>query len=401
MDLSTKLARMGADVRKIHESLSNSDGTDTKVEEGEKIIRAPRGMSSLEWQRRVVECAELMTEVMEGSRPSYHLKEAMTTSDFPLLYGDLLNRQLLGAYTVWPVSYPAYFKQVTVNDFRTLHMYSMLGAGGVLGEVAERAPYPETTWTMSEKSIVAKKYGRRYSITFEMLVNDDLNAWQDRPQEMAATARWSEEYLAASMLVDAAGPHASFFTSGNLNIVTGNPSLSILALQTAFTQIMKAKDANGTPIMIDFVTLVVPPALEIIARNILNATTIEITGTTGGGTSEQKLIVDNWMRGRVKLVVNPVLPLITTTGTVGDTEWFLIASSSAGPMPAFTFAKLRGHTTPELFVKSPDAMSLGGGMIAPEQGSFDNDSIDYKVRAFYGAAQGDPKMAVASKGTNS
>jgi hypothetical protein len=35
---------------------------------------------------------------LEGRRPLHHLREAMTTSDFPLLFADILDRQLLANY---------------------------------------------------------------------------------------------------------------------------------------------------------------------------------------------------------------------------------------------------------------------------------------------------------------
>lgn len=396
MTLTERLAAVTDNVQKLKESLTYIKPGDTgaAVEKGETLIRS-RGR---EWDRRVAEAAAIFADVMAGRRPQYHLREAMTTSDFPLLFGDLLNRQLLGNYATWPATYPAYFKIVEVNDFRTLHLYTMEGGNGILDKVAERAPYPETNFTTGQYSLAVAKYGRRYSIDFEMVINDDLNAFQDRPQQMAVGARRSEEYLATQMMADTNGPHASFFTSGNANIVTSNPALSILALQTALTQLASKKDSAGNPIFIEMVTLVVPPALEIIARNILNATQLWITGATGGATSEQQLVVNNWLQNRLKLVVNPYLPIVTTSGTKGNTSWYLVGSTSSSPIPAFIFGFMRGRRRPQLFVKDPDAIPLGGGNPVPSEGSFDNDAIDYKIRHIFGAAQGDPKMAMASAG---
>ncbi len=43
-------------------------------------------------------------------------------------------------------------------------------------------------------------------------------------------------------------------------------------------------------------------------------------------------------------------------------------------------------------------MMLGGGASSPLEGNFDNDDINYKIRHIFGAAQVDPKMAIASFG---
>jgi hypothetical protein len=60
---------------------------------------------------------------------------------------------------------------------------------------------------------------------------------------------------------------------------------------------------------------------------------------------------------------------------------------------------LRGHTEPELFVREPNARRIGGGQINPLDGSFETDSIDYKVRYVLGGVVLDTRAAVASNGT--
>jgi hypothetical protein len=52
---------------------------------------------------------------------------------------------------------------------------------------------------------------------------------------LGQAARYSEEYFATDLFVDTAGPDATFYASGNANVVTSNPVLSISGLQTAMT----------------------------------------------------------------------------------------------------------------------------------------------------------------------
>ena len=384
-----------AEARSVRDSLTfGQEGDSVGPEKGYKLIRE-RGQR---WNEMVVEMGGLMADVMEGKRPDWHLKEAMTTSDFPLLFGDLLYRQLQGNYRAFPSTISKWCSTRTVRDFRAVNLYTIDGGNGLLDQVAQRAPYPETTFTEGKKAIQVYKYGRRYSITFEMLINDDLQAFNDRPRFMAQAVRNSEEYAGTQMIADVNGPHASFFTAGNANIVTGNPALSIVGLQTAYKVLSAMTDSEGMPISVNGVILMVVPSLEITAMNIMNAVNLDIRGESGGGTSEQFLNVQNWMRGRVQLVVNHFLPIVSTSETTDN--WFLIASPGES-RPAFHFARLRGHESPELYVKDSNQLSLGGGMVDPAQGSFENDDIDYKLRAFFGTLQGDPKMAVASNGSGS
>lgn len=400
MRLTERLQGITNEARAIRESMSFHDprarGFDPSqgLDPRERSIEARRVQAH--WDSRVLECAELMRDVLTGRRPSWHLREAMTTSDFPGLFGDLLYRQLLGNYMPYPVSYPNWTRIVETNDFRALNLYTIDGGTAALTSVVkERGPYPEIKFTEGKYALQVAKYGRRYGISFEMVINDDLNAFNQRPLMMAQGARRGEEYLATKMLVTSAGPDPAFFTSGNKNIVTGNPALSIAALQTAFGVLAAQVDSQGEPIVIQAVTLVVPPALQITAENILNA--IQIRIAESGGTANQLMYVNNWMKSKLTLAVDPYLPIINTTN--GNTNWFLVADpNDMNGRPAFVFGFLRGYREPQLFVKDSDQRLLGGGAVDALQGDFDSDSIDYKLRHMFGATQVDPKMAVSSEG---
>lgn len=398
MLLTDRLRTIGNEAKRIRESLTftNPRGADFDssygIGRGERSVRG----QGPQWDALVAECAELMRDVYTGKRPGWHLKEAMTTSDFPNLFGDLLYRQLLGNYMPYPVSYPNYMRIVETNDFRKLHLYTLDGATAALTDpIKERAPYPEVKFVEGANTVQVAKYGRRYGITFEMVVNDDLNAFAQRPLLMAQGARRGEEYLATKLLTAGNGPDPNFFKAGNNNVITGNPVLSIAALQTGFGVLSAQLDAEGSPIVIQAATLVVPPALSIVAENILNA--IQIRIAESGGTANQLMYVNNWMKSRLTLAVNPYLPILDPVK--GNTAWYLVADpNDLNGRPAFVFAFLRGYRQPQLFVKDPDARLIGGGASDALEGDFDSDSIDYKLRHMFGGTQVDPKMAAASAG---
>lgn len=381
---------------------SNIDrvGANTDLSQGlSRRERAVRLRNDPRWKMAVAECGNLFADVYAGRRPDWHLKEAMTSADFPNIFGDLLYRQLLGNYTPYPVTYPNYMRIAELNNFRKLHMYALDGGQGALTvPMKEREPYKEVAFVESPYSVSVSKYGRRYGISMEMVINDDLNAFQQRPLMMATGARRGEEYLATTMLCDVNGPHAGFFTSGNKNIVTANPALSFAGLQTAYKVLAAQKDKDGEPITITAVRLVVTPNDEIVANNILNAREVRVS--EAGGTTNQLAYIQNWMAGRVTISVNPYIPIVASSATANP--WFLIAEpNDMTQRPAFVFAFLRGRRQPQLFLKDPDAVPLSGGAPDPLDGDFDHDGIDYKLRHFFGAAQIDPKMAVASNGTGS
>lgn len=382
-----------AEFLEVLETIRAEEASNSRLFGGDGTgVRSRR--NSPQYTARLAEAAKLVADVMTGRQRPFRLMEAMSTSDFPQLFGDILDRQVLANYQETPTSWQNYCRRATVPDFRTVKRFRVDGGESYLEEVAQGAPYPEANVTDDEYSYAVVKYGRRMPFTWESMVNDDLQALKDIPERFGRAARRSEERFATTLFVDTNGPHASLYTGGNANIVTGNPALSIAGLQTAFQVLGAMLDSGGDPIAIDAVELVVPPALEVTAQNILNAT--EIWATTAGGASGQEIHTANWMRSRLRLSVNPYIPIVAATAD-GNTSWYLFANPNSG-RPALEMGFLRGHETPEIFMKSSNAQRVGGGMTDPMDGDFDTDSIDYKVRHVFGGSRIDPKMTVASEG---
>jgi hypothetical protein len=397
--------------------------------------------------KELAEVGKFLTEVVRGKRRSYALEEAMgnprfsarltdlyrlvargiystwpvqnlqvqetlTTSDFPILMGDTLDRQLLGQYQEWPLTWPNIARRGTVRDFRTVRRITMDGLDDRWYPDYDK---PEMHAVQENNNLVEGQYTyavtvyeRGFALNWRMFVNDDIDAFANLPMRLARGARRSEEYFATSLYVDANGPHASLYTAGNANIiniangaVANNPPLSIAGLQDGITVLMSQTDANGEPIMVDVVELVVPPALAVIANNILNATQLVMGGlgqTGGGGVAAQQVITMNWMRQKVRINVNPYIPVIAASAN-GNTSWFLFANPNS-QRPALEVGFLRGYETPGIFQKAPNTMRVGGA-IDPMLGDFETDELRFKGRHIFGGTRMDGKLTVASNGSGS
>lgn len=350
------------------------------------------------YKQSLLEATRLYQGVLDGRVPVYRLQEAMTTSDFQYLFGDIVDRQLLAAYQRMPVVWQSVAKRGRVRDFRTVNRYTLDGGEAVLEEVKQASEYPAANVTDSRYQYAVKKFGKRLPFTWEARINDDLDALADMPMRLANSARFSEEKFFTQLFASSTGPNSTFFSSGNHNLVAGNPALSVAGLTTAFNTLAAQVDTDGNPIYVGGVKLVVPPALKITANNILNATEILAADGGGDGTGNNQLRVANWLRNDVEVVVNPWLPVVDTTS--GNTAWYLFADPAVG-RPAMEIGFLIGHETPELFQKAPNAVRVGGGTVDPMDGDFDTDSIDTKVRHVFGGVLMDPKSAVASTGVPS
>lgn len=360
-------------------------------------VRARRKAADPNYQKSFSEAMDLYKRVKQGSRrAALDFQEAMTTSDFSFLFGDIIDRQMLAAYEQTPVQWTQIARAGRVRDFRTVKRFTLDGGESVLDEVGEQSEYPAASLVDDAYEYSVRKFGRRIPLSWETLINDDLDAFADIPRRLGNAARRSEERFATALYTGTAGPDATFFSVGNSNRTT--VQLTVAGLQEAMRMLGEQRDTEGSPIYIEAATLVVPPSLEVPAMNILNATEILAANGGGNGSENDQLRVTNWMRNRVTVIVNPWLPIIDTT--TGSTAWYLFANPTAG-RPALEIGRLIGHESPELFQKSPNATRVGGGTVDPTDGDFDTDSVEWKVRHVMGGVLMDPKSALASTGTAS
>ena len=390
------------------ESIRSDQADAARIFSGEgasvRLTSQGRRASEPAYLSRLALFAEVFANAVTGGshRDIYLLKEAMSTSDFPLLFGDVIDRSMLGKYREWAPTWPAYAGRKEVRDFRDVKEFDVMGGEAPLGIVPQGDEYPERKLDESKIQWGVKKYGAAMPFLWEAFVNDDFDELSRVPERFARAARRTEDLFATELHVDANGPHASLYTAGNKNIInaanggaSNNPVLSIAGLQDGYTVLAGQTDSDGQPILIEVVTLEVPPALQVTAENILNAIQLELI--EAGGVTNQKLIAQNWMKSKVQLVVNPYIPYVASTAN-GKTSWFLHAAPSAG-RPALRMGFLRGRAEPELFMKAPNAVRVGGGEVSPFDGSFENDGIAYKIRYVLGGSRIDPKMTVASNGS--
>jgi hypothetical protein len=385
-------------VLQLVETLRAEEANARRLYEGDGMSLGAKRKNH-EFLKKLVATAQLVERAQKGSRLArFTLSEAMTTSDFPIVFGGLMDRVLLGGYRETPASWPKFVKKRTVKDFREVKSITLDGGQAVLEKVKERGEYPEVSLAENEYGYSVSKYGRRLSLDWEMLINDDIEAFNDVPRRFGVAARRTEDKFVTNLFVDANGPHAGFFTGGNDNIVTGNPVLSITGLQAAMTQISNQVDDEGEPIIFEKYVLVIPPALETTARNIVNATEIRLTAN--GGVSGQELVGPNWARDIVDIAVAHYIPPIAKTAN-GNTSWFLFGDPRVANRPALEVGFLQGHEEPEVFMRKSDQVRVSGADAGEEEGSFENDSVDYKIRHVLGGTRLDPRSAVASNGSGS
>lgn len=374
---------------------------------------------------RVGSAVALWGDLMTGRAPSYFLQEAlsprtpvvcqaiernypglfresMTRSDFPLLTGDVLDRMALARYREFPSAWRSFAKVVnTLRDFRTVRRLALDGAEGQWNDVPEQAEVDYVATSEVGYSYAPKKYAKASKLSFEALMNDDLDQFTSIPDRLGRGGARTVAKFATSLYVDASGPHASMYTVGNKNQVivangaaSANPVLSVAGLQSAWNVLRNMKDADGEPIMVEAAVLVVPTALEVTARNILNA--LSVRSTAVGGASGQEIEYQNWIGSAVSLAVDPYISVVASTAN-GNTSWFLFASPMVG-RPAIEVGFINGFGEPQLYQKVANTVRVGGG-VDQMSGDFSTMSQEYKGVIAFGGTRLDARATVASNGS--
>jgi hypothetical protein len=332
--------------------------------------------------------AQMDFQNLMGGRPARSLSEAMSTSDYPILFGDTLNRSLATRYAQAQPIWKQFAARQVVRDFRPSKIIDFMGGGAVLDRVPELEEYPARAFAESQFTTTLAKYGDRLMWSWEMGINDDLGAFARAPQALSTGATSTEDYLATSVLANASGPLAWLGTAGNVPLTAVN-------LEAGVQKITDVVDSDGNPIDIGTPILMVPKALELTAKNIVNTTEVRQQNGSGSG-STITTTSGNGLSETPKIVVNRWLTAIDKSGTAKST-WYLLPDPN-GPRPAVYETFLQGHETPDLRVKADGGMRLGGGAVDPMDGSFERDSVEYRIRHVVGGNQGFADAVYVSKG---
>lgn len=339
------------------------------------------------WESALLEAERFVLSVCRGSRPLYHFTEAMTTSDFPLLFADSLDRQLYGAYEATMPTWQNYARPAIVNDFRKVKRFATSGVRGLLKKVGELAEHERRSQTESPFEYAVDKYEAGFALSWEAMLNDDLGAFMRLGPDLADSARDSEEEFVTRLFCDANGPHATYYTLGNDNLLT--TPLTRDNLQAAITKLMKRKDDKGNPIAVKAVELVVGPGLALEAEEIINTTQYRVVDAGGN----VRIITGNGVGANLRVNTNYWIPSVATSANA-DTSWWVFANPN-GPRPAMEFGRLRGFEAPALYEKVPNMRRIGGG---EEPFSFETEAQEKKIRHVYGGSFVDTRMTVASTG---
>lgn len=239
----------------------------------------------------------------EGERPVH---EALTSSMFPKLTGELINAKMIEGYNSIPTIGDMLVKTIKSNVQRDT--FAGITDGEEPMEVGEGQEYSDSTRTEKYVTVTNMKFGRTLSITEEAIYFDKTGHILMGASDIGIKARQYKEKLVLEGVQDVngtvyqpSGVPATLYAAGHLNLITTNPfgeaGLEAVLKQA---QTMKSDAVGGTAddfimINLDGAPLLVPVDLVVEASQM----------QTSNLTPESNENADNYFKGRFKTLTSP------------------------------------------------------------------------------------------------
>lgn len=287
---------------------------------------------------------------MITTRPTLReLRESVGSDDFSTLLGATMNKRLQKAYAFTSSPWERYCDVLEVDDFKNQTIIELTELADI-EKVTELAGYKEWSFAESSQTYRVYKYGKRLTVPWEWIRNDDLNAINKVVNSMGRAVRRTIDKFAVALLEAAAASS------------TVTTALSEATLTAAITEFESRTDATtGEKLGLKAKYLVVPTALQFTAARILQSTITVAAGATNLLQGDF-----NPLKGYLEPLVDPFL-----TSAV---DWYLLADPA--DMPAIEMAFLKGYRNGPYFGKKKTD--------SQEELDFDTDGYVYKMRDVWG-----------------
>ena len=294
-----------------------------------------------------------------------HSKEEMLRASFSTVgLGNILsntaNKILLGAFESAPSVSQELSVERNVNDFKDVSLLD-LTMDLTLQKIGETGEAKHGTVADDVQTGKVDSYARQFVVDRQMLINDDLGAFQSVFAGYGKGARVAEERNFFNVFTGA--------TAGTINTGAGSV-LSIDGLTQAFTDLGEQVDENGDPIDLTGAILVVPPSLATFARQLQSSMHIvDVTASAEGTPS------NNPHMGMFSTVVAPYLNNGNVAGA-SAVRWYLMANPASNP--AFARMHLVGSPAPVIRQSELAIGSFGVGTDAVYD--FGATAISFKAK---------------------
>jgi len=265
-----------------------------------------------------------------------------TTSDFPLLLADVATKSLRKAYAEAPQTFQPFASRITLTNYRAVNMVQ-IGDAPALLEVLEHGEYTSGTTGEAREQVQLRKYGRKFAITREAMINDDLDAFSRVPQNFGRKARALESDIVWQQITSnpTMGDANALFSIAHANIATTDGVIDIASLGAGRSALRLQTSVDGEYLNLSARFLIVPPGMETLADQFVTVIQAQAAGSV------------NPFQGKLTVISDPRL--------TNEDEWYL----ATGPeFEWLVYGYLEGEEGPQVETRN----------------GFDIDGLEIKCR---------------------
>lgn len=344
----TRTYREGAVAALLHRANPSAHKADERA-------RPFRGYDLVDLARDCVERSGVNARGM--AKQEIAVRAMQSTSDFPNILGDTVGRSLRAGYEASARTFTAFARQATLPDFKLTRRVQLAGAPG-LKHVLEGAEYEQGQMGEGAEAYQVLKYGRIVAITWETIINDDLDAFARIPQAFGGSAADLESDLVYAIFNNnpAMADNTALFHADHGNLGTAAKLADALdstkanPLAEMRKLMLLQKGLDGRYITVRPRYLVVPPELEEVALKVTNS-----------GIQAAKAADVNVVGPTLLPIVEPRLHDGSTTA------WYGVADNLS--IDTVEYAYLQGNE----------------GVFTETRNGFDVDGVEIKCRHVFGA----------------
>ena len=287
------------------------------------------------------------------------------------LLGGIINRTLLEGYNAVDAVWEKIAKITPVKDFREIVSYRLVSDGG-FQKVAPNGELKHGTLSEASFSTKADTYGKIVGLTRQDIINDDLGALKELPNQLGIDAALTFNEIFWREFMDNSG----FFKNDNKNLLSGN-ALSVDGLKAAVKKFRDLKDESGRLFNSTPTILLVGNTNEVTAGQLYND---QYLIPVGAGNAAAVTPSGNPFQHKYQPVCTPYLEDTAYTGN-SATAYYLLCNPAL--RAAIQVCFLNGIRTPTVQSSEMDFNTLG---------------IQFRAYFDFGATKMDPKAGIKVTG---
>jgi hypothetical protein len=313
--------------------------------------------------------------------------EAFSTSDFPVLLGAAFTKKAIAAQQAAVDEFAPVLTHTTAPDFER-HTLIDLWSGDEFEKVRQGEEYKGGSLNETDLKHGTAKYGKSYGLTFELRLRRIFSDLANFPVLLGSGAVKAKNTAVAELLTEGGAWDPAYFGA------VANVALSPESLDAALKELAIREDHRGDLVDTTNLVLMVGPALQSEANRIVNAEKLVFEVTNGARVTKTE--ISNPFRGVVTVLVSRRLG--KALGANQGKAWALVQGTGS-TLPSIIDTGLDGHDgNVDIRVKRDQGEAVGGGQISIEEGSFNDDTIWFRGRNFFGIDKGFTTGVYASNG---